>query len=160
MRNIIALNKEGSMIRLTLLAGIAVALLGCSTQPITQPDNRFNIAQAEFNVPPKELAEKVKAAVAQPPLNLSVTSQDHGVLLTSYREYQGEFHIARHWKEQSRYRIEISPDWDNPTGKAKLTVVEQTQQRRTNNQAWEDAPELQRTERAKEVLDQIVKNVK
>jgi hypothetical protein len=160
--NIMRLNKEGSMIRLSLLVLILslVVCTGCSTEPIVQPDQRFNIAQAEFNVPPKELAEKVKAAVAQPPLNLSVTSQDHGVLLTSYREYQGEFHIARHWKEQSRFRIEISPDWDNPTGKAKLTVVEQTQQRRTNNQAWEDAPELQRPERAKEVLDQIVKNVK
>jgi hypothetical protein len=150
------------MIRIStpLLLTILTALTGCTSAPLNPPDNRFNVAQAEFNVPPKELAEKVKSALAQPPLNLTVASQDHGTLLTSYREYQGEFHIARHWKEQSRYRIEIAPDWDNPTGKAKLSVVEQTQQRRTNNQAWEDAPELQRPERAKEVLEQIVKNVK
>ncbi len=150
------------MVRLSLLI-LAVSIVvcgGCSTAPIAQPDQRFNVAQAEFNVPPKELAEKVKSAVAQPPLNLSVVSQDHGVLMTSYREYQGEFHVVRYWKEQTRFRIEISPDWDNPTGKAKLTVVEQTQQRRTNNQPWEDAQDLQRPERAKEVLDQIVKNVK
>ena len=150
------------MIRISLLVLVAalVALAGCTSNPMKQTDTRFNIAQAEFSVPPKELAEKVKAAIAQPPMNLSVASQEHGVLLTSYRGYQGEFHIARYWKEQSRFRIEISPDWDNPTGKARLTVVEQTQQRRTDNQAWEDAPELQRPERAKELLDQIVKNVK
>ena len=142
---------------LVLLASLAT-FTGCAT--LTPPDTRFNVAQAEFNVPPKELAEKVKAAIAQPPMNLSVASQDHGVLLTSYREYQGEFHVVRYWKEQTRFRIEIAPDWDNPTGKAKLTVVDQTQQRRTNNQSWEPAPELQRPERAKEVLDQIVKNVK
>jgi hypothetical protein len=150
------------MIRFTPMALILtlVLLTGCFSEPLNPPDTRFNLNQAQFDIPPKELAEKVKAAIAQPPLNLSVESQDHGVLLTSYKQYEGAFHIARHWKEQSRFRIEISPDWDNPTGKARLTVTEQTQQRRTDNQAWEDASELQRPERAKEVLDQTVKNVK
>jgi hypothetical protein len=157
-----AQQRRKHMIRIwTLILLTALATLtGCMSEPLTPTDTRFNLAQAQFDVPPKELAEKVKAALAQPPLQLSIASQDHGTLLTSYREYPGAFHIARHWKEQSRFRIEISPDWDNPTGRAKLTVVEQTQQRRTNNQAWEDAPELQRPERAKEVLDQIVKYVK
>lgn len=150
------------MIRFATIA-LALTLMlcsGCMSEPLHPTDTRFNVNQAQFDVGPKELVEKVKAAIAQPPLNLSVESQDHGVLLTSYKQYEGAFHIARHWKEQTRYRIEISPDWDNPTGKAKLMVTEQTQQRRTDNQKWEDAPDLQRPERAKEVLDQIVKNVK
>jgi len=150
------------MIRLTTLALTATALLlaGCTSEPFKQTDTRLDSISAEFNVPPKQLAEQVKTAVAAAPMQLSITSQDKGTLLTSYRPYQGDFHVARHWKEQTRFRIEIAPDWDNPTGRARLTVVEQTQQRRTDNQAWEDAPELQRPDRAKELLEQIKKNVK
>jgi hypothetical protein len=146
--------------RTLALVAILTLLVGCMSEPLHPTDTRMNAISAEFNVAPKELAEQVKKAIAAPPLNLGIASQDKGTLTTTYREYPGQFVIARRWKEQTRFRIEISPDWDNPTGRAKLTVTEQTQQRRTDNQPWEDAPDLQRPERSKEVLDQIVKNVK
>ena len=52
------------------------------------------------------------------------------------------------------------PDWDEPTARCRLQVSEETEQRAADVQAWQEAPELQRPERAKELMNAIREKAK
>jgi hypothetical protein len=140
----------------------ALPLAGCSDAPkeIAANSRLDPLASAAVDVPPKQLVDRIKQVIAAPPLSLGVESADHGVIQTGWKSYEGEMHIARHWQERTRYRIEVVPDWDEPAGKSKIHVTAETEQRAAEGQDWDREPRVPRPKRAQEVLDQIVQQVR
>ena len=110
-----------------------------------------------INVPPKQLLADVKRIVTSQPISLPIESEDEsqGKLVTGYQSFRGNWHILRYWQERTRYIIEVMPDFNDPTGRARLQVSQQTQQRAASNQTYDDAPELDRHERAAKLLSEI-----
>ena len=145
---------------LSLLLGLSLAGCGTETPAQVATNSRIDpLASAAVNVPPKQLVERVKQVVSAAPLSLGIESQERGSVTTGWKRYEGDFHIARRWQERSRFRVEVVPDWDEPTAKSKVYVTAETEQRAAEGQDWDHEPRVPRPERAKEVLDQIVKQV-
>src|SRR4051812_4317987 len=82
----------------------------------------------EYAIPPKQLLESEKQAVAP----LPIESESKGTLVTGWQDFRGEFHVARYWQEHTRYRISVTPDFDDPAGHSRIEVTEETQQRATS----------------------------
>ena len=134
---------------------------GCGNSPAQQAaaTRKSTLASADVAVPPKELVEAVKRAVAQPPLSLSVEQQDRGTVLTGWKRYRGEWHIGRYWQERTRYRIDVSPDFDEPLARSRLSVVAETEQRAAEGQRWDREPRVPRPARAESTLRAILGQV-
>jgi hypothetical protein len=144
---------------IVLMSAGAAAATGCSNQP--KPSPRLGqVAAAEYDVSPKQLLETVRQVVTSPPLSLPIEQEHKGMILTGYQDFPGQFRIARKWQEHTRYRISVIPDFDEPARHSRLEVAEETQQRATDGQAWQDDAELQRPERAAALLRQIEERVK
>lgn len=134
---------------------LLVTTTGCHSEPL-QPSSAPPPAQATVNHPPKDVLEQVKRIVSGEPLNLGVTEELDGVILTGWQRHRGNFHIGRHWQERTRYRIAVIPDWNEPTGRARIEVAAQTEERAAEGQTWTPAPQIHRPERARAVLDQMM----
>src|SRR5688500_7203712 len=147
------------MTRTTLIAPpllvLVIALAGCMTEPL-QPQAAPAASQATVNRPPKDVVQEVKRVVAAPPLNLGVTEELDGLVVTGWKRYRGNFHVGRHWQERTRYRIAVIPDWNEPMQRARLEVAAQTEERAAEGQTWTPAPQIHRAERAQAVLGQIM----
>ena len=147
------------MMHRLLLGGVIVALAwigvlgGCASTFPPQNDN-IDAPAAEFEVAPKTMVEKITAALSTPPMDIGITEQDKGSLVTGYQRFPGEWHIGRRWQEQTRYRIIVIPDFDRPTQKCTVEVREVTQTRAAEGMKWEPT-EIDRPERAQAVLDHI-----
>ncbi len=128
---------------------------GCVSEPL-QPQTAPPPAHPTVDRPPKDVLEQVKRIVAAPPLNLGVTEELDGVVVTGWQRHKGNFHIGRHWQERTRYRIAVIPDWNEPTRRARVEVAAQTEERAAEGQTWTPAPQVHRPERAQAVLDQIM----
>ena len=143
--------------RLALSAALALALLalfnGCASQ-YPKPNDNLEPASAEFDVPPKELIEKIRSALSTGPSPIGITEQGTGTLLTGHERHPGEWHIGRRWQEQTRYQITVIPDFDKPTARSRVEVREQTQQRAAEGMKWEPL-ESDRQDRAHALLDRI-----
>ena len=137
-----------------LLASLLALLAGCASH-WPEMDRSLQGAQAEFDVPPKVMIERVRKVVTDPPLSLGVLEEKGGTILTGYQSFPGEFHVARRWQERTQYRILVIPDWDQPSAKCSVQVREATEQRAAEGMKWEVAPELTHPERARELLKQI-----
>jgi hypothetical protein len=140
----------------------SLPLAGCTDTPKEMAANsRIDpVATASVDVAPKQLVERIKQVVSAPPLALGVESQERGVVLTGWKPYEGDLHIARHWQERTRYRIEVVPDWDEPTAKSRIHVLAETEQRATEGQSWDHEPRVHRPKRAQDMLDQIMQQVR
>src|SRR5947209_17993563 len=125
---------------------------GCGTQT---PTSRVATQSATFNISPKQLVQEVQRIVSSPPLSLGVEGVNDGTILTGWREYRGELHIVRYWEERTRFRINVIPDWNDPNARSRLEVGDETEQRAETRQKWYPAPELNRPDRAADVLKQI-----
>ena len=137
-----------------LTAVIILVLSGCaSTYPIA--DTRMQGAEAEFNVPPKDLVSRIKQALSEPPLDIGVVEENQGSILTGYQQFPGEFRIARRWQERTRYRIRVIPDFDQPTQRAQVVITENTEQRAGEGMKWESTDVLPRPQRAVDFLKQL-----
>ena len=112
-------------------------------------------AEAEFDVPPKELLSRIKQALSEPPLNIGVDEENKGSLLTGYQQFPGDFRVARRWQERTRYRIRVIPDFDQPTERAQVVVTENTEQRAGEGMKWESTEVLPRPQRAVDFLNQL-----
>src|SRR5262245_27129551 len=134
---------------------IALAILGCKSNQAKLADTPAPPTSAVIDMPPKELVVQVKRVVETPPISLPIESEHEGTLITGYQSFRGEWHNARHWQERTRYAIQISPDWNGPTKRARIDVTGQTQHRAARNQTYDDAPELKRSDRAAALLKQI-----
>jgi hypothetical protein len=150
------------MIEITPLTWIVALIVGAGcARTFPEPASALDAVRSQtYDVPPKQMVQRVSEIVGTAPLNVPVTEVQDGTLLTDWAQYPGEWHIARRWQERSRYQITVIPDWNEPTGKARLEIVAETEQRATDGQEWKPAPELKRVDRAREVLRVIDANVK
>ena len=145
------------MIRIVPVLAVAVVaalISGCaSTYPVA--DTRMEGAEAEFDVPPKELVARVKQALSEPPLEIGVAEEHKGSILTGYQRFPGEWRVGRRWQEQTRYRIRVIPDVDEPTKRSQIVITENTEQRAAEGMKWESIDVLPRPERAADLLRQL-----
>ena len=132
-----------------------VLLIACGCTSSSHKPAAANATWADIDMPPKDLLARTRRIVSSPPISLPIESDQKGTLITGYQPFQGDWHIARHWQERTRYRIQITPDWDEPTKRSRIEIAAQTQQRAASNQAFSDAPELDRSDRAAELLKKI-----
>lgn len=141
------------MNRLALIPLVFLAA-GCAAH-WPEIDPKMESPTEAYRVPPKELLQQVKEIVAAPPLSLGVAEEKDGSILTGYHSFPGEWHVARRWQERTRYRVTISPDWNEPAAAARISVREMTEQRAADGMQWHPAPELQRLDRARELLKKL-----
>ena len=134
---------------------------GCANSPVAEAkaSQAGSEATAEVAAAPKQLLADVRRVVESPPLSLGVESEDRGTLVTGWKRFQGDWHIARHWQDRTRYRIEVIPDWEDPTGRARLRVTAETQQRAAEGQTWDREPRVARPKRAQDTLRQILEQL-
>jgi hypothetical protein len=135
--------------------------MGCASDPVAEAKASQVPAAAVADVaaPPKQLVQDVKRVLSSPPLSLGVESEDRGTLVTGWKRFQGDWHIGRHWQDRTRYRVEVIPDWDEPTARARLSVTAETEQRAAEGQRWDREPRVPRPQRAQEVLRQILEQL-
>ena len=137
-------------------------LVGCSGSGdvlhLAKPVSSIDVPQAEYNLPPRQLYDAAKRAAEE--LSLPVQQEKSGTFITGWKAYPGEWHIARRWQEQTRFRVSVIPDFENPSGKARLEVAEETQTREADGMSWKQLTDLNRPERAKELLKQIEQRIK
>lgn len=136
---------------------VLVALGGCTTPKGPPPQQWYaGDASTTVNVPPRQLVALVQQAVAAPPISLPAQSVENGSVITSWREERGEFHIIRYWHKRTRFRINIVPDFNEPTAKSHVSVDDQAEERATDRQPWYPAPQLHDSEQSQELLKRIV----
>lgn len=112
-------------------------------------------AQAVVDMPAAKVVEAVEKAITAPPLSLQVESTHDGSVITGWKEFPGDIHIVRRWHERTKFRITVTPDFSNPSGRSKLMVEDQTQERAIDTQPWYNAPNTSRPDRAQSVLSHI-----
>ena len=151
--------RPGAVVMLLIAALGAFAVGGCSSK-FPEVDRDLKGATAEFDVPAKQLVEKIRALLSTPPNDIGITEQDKGSILTGYQRFPGEWRIGRRWQEQTRYRITVIPDWDAPDLRSTIEVREITEQRAAEGMKWEPAPDISRPERSLALLEQIRQQVK
>lgn len=141
----------------TLLFWAACLITGCGwQQPKQASEQQYNPARDRvINLGPKPLVQLIGQTLPAPPLSLPVESASDGTVLTGWKEYEGAVHIVRRWQERSRFRITILPDFNDPTGKSHVQVVDETEEKPSANQPWYPAPDTHRPERSAEVLKAI-----
>src|SRR5437867_583915 len=100
------------MLTKLLLSASLLIPAGCAAHyPAT--GDRLQGATAEFAAPPKQLLQTVKQVIASPPMSLGVENENKGVIVTTWQDFPGDWHVARRWQEHTRYRIAIMPDFDD-----------------------------------------------
>ena len=136
---------------------VAIFVGGCAWQEPKQGAMPWHSseAQAVVDMPAAKVVETVEKAVTAPPLSLQVETTRDGTVITGWKEYPGDIHIVRRWHERTKFRISVMPDFSNPSGRSKLMVEDQTQERAIDTQPWYNAPNTSRPDRAKSVLSQI-----
>jgi hypothetical protein len=120
---------------------------GCSTQRPAAPSGKLSV-EREFAVAPREMVNVIKRAVP-------VESESKGNIVTGWQDFPGEWHVARRWRERTRFYVTVIPDWDEPAAKSRVSVTTETQTRATSGQEWEPAGELDRRARAEDLLRRI-----
>jgi hypothetical protein len=134
----------------------------CFTGCVSHVQQPSGLVQSPaFDFAPKQLAQDIKQIVSTPPISLSFEDEQDGQIVTAWQPFRGEFHIARFWYERTRYHITVIPDFNDPSHRSRIQVLEETQQRPDesglNEQArtWSSAPNLHRPERSQAILQQI-----
>ena len=141
-----------------LIALTAALLAGCASH-WPEVNAKLESPTQTYRLPPKQLLQTVKDVLSAPPLSVGVVEEKDGSILTGYQSFPGDFHVARRWQERTRYRVTVIPDFDSPTARARLTVVEETQTRATDGQTWQMAPDVTRPDRANDVLHEVERGV-
>ncbi|HYO07912.1 MAG TPA: hypothetical protein VER17_02995 [Tepidisphaeraceae bacterium] len=116
--------------------------------------------QQSYRVPPKQLLQMVKEAVTQPPLALGVVAEKDGTITTGYQSFPGDWHVARRWQERTQYQVNVIPDWNDPAAAGRIEVRAVTEQRAAEGMKWATAPELQRPERAEQLLKALDEQIR
>jgi hypothetical protein len=105
------------------------------------------------NLPPREALHSVKQTLAS--MSLPIAREQGGTIYTGYQPFPGEWHVLRRWQERTRYRIDVTPDFEQPAAKSTIEVREETETRAASNQDFERDLEIRRPQRAKALLDKI-----
>ena len=90
--------------RVYLSFGLCLLVIsGCaSTFPAAVSPLETAKSSKTYDVPPKQMVERVKEIVTAPPLNVGVAETKDGTILTDYVTFPGEWHVARRWQERTR----------------------------------------------------------
>jgi hypothetical protein len=141
-------------------AMLAVGLAGCRSSSADNPqaggsESILNPVEATFDIPPRQMVERICQILQAPPASLKCQDLGNGVIVTDFERHPGQWRIARRWQERTRYRITVIPDWSDPTGKCRVQIVEQTQVRHAHGQQWTAEPEIQRRSRSEQILRRI-----
>jgi hypothetical protein len=147
-----------------LLASVAVVAIGAAGCTETADKARAtasslenpNFQRFETNLPAKQLLEVAKRVVSSAPYSLPVESEAKGVVTTGWKEYRGAFHIARYWQERTRYQVAVYPEFEDPTGKSSLRVVQETQTRASSQGHWVQLLDEDRSDRAADLAKAII----
>jgi len=146
------MNRSARLVHWLIYAALFAG--GCASD--NSETGREMYPSAQVNRPPKQAVEDIRRIVEAPPLSLAVTDVHDGTLVTGYQPFRGELHIVRYWEERTRYRITVTPDWNDPAGKSHIQVFDETDQRAEERQKWYPSPELHRPRRAAAVLKDIL----
>jgi hypothetical protein len=147
-----------------VLLSMPVALLcaamfcGCAAH-FPPNDPKLQVVQTDFDVAPKEMVQKIQQVLSTPPLSIGAESVEHGSILSGWQAFPGEWHVLRQWQERTRYRITVSPDFDEPLKRCMVQVRDFTEQRASDGMKWESSEPLPRPQRAVDLLEQIKKAV-
>ena len=144
-----------------VLVAIVMGSTGCTPSPAREAAASRAGAEASANLaaPPKKLVGDVRRVLTSPPLSLGVEAEDRGTLVTGWKRFRGDWHIGRHWQERTRYRVEVIPDWDEPTARARLRVTAETEQRAAGGQRWDREPRVPRPQRARDMLRELLQQL-
>lgn len=158
------ISSARSATALLLFASLSLCLLnsGCSWKQPPQPDrDKFAPSQsAILHVPPKELVHQIVQSLPAGELAIPIDHVQDGTIITDWKEYPGAIHIVRRWRERSRFRIEVAPDFNDPLGTSHLEIFEETQEKPSDAQPWYPNPDLRRPERSEQVLKFIENDIK
>jgi hypothetical protein len=136
------------------LGCLVIFFAGCASH-WPEVNQKLESPAKTYRVAPKQLITIIKEIVSTPPMSLGVTEEKDGSILTGYQSFPGEWHIGRRWQERTRYRITVIPDWNEPTAAARIEVRELTEQRAADGMEWKPAFDLQRPERATDMLNKL-----
>ena len=152
--------KSTALPRLAALP-LAALLIGCGWQQPVQPArDKFAADQSVIlHQPPKQLVKRIAEVLPKSELAIAVVWVRDGQILTDWKEYEGAIHIVRRWRERSRFRIEVAPDFNDPLGTSHLEIFEETQEKPSDPQPWYPNPDLRRPERSEQVMLVIEKNI-
>lgn len=155
------MQRIGQVSPLIAIVLVWVGIVGCQPTPGVNAgaSAASPLAVADVDAPPKELVESVKGAVNNPPLSLGVEEGNKGTVITGWKRHRGDWHIGRYWQERTRYRIEVSPDWDEPLARSRMLVIAETQQRAAEGQRWDREARVARPRRAAAALKAILDHV-
>jgi hypothetical protein len=155
------MNRSWSVAPILSLLALLTLLPGCAPSPVAEAAASRMPPQAiaDVNQPPKELVQTLQHVIAAPPISLDVEQPDARTVLTGWKRYRGDFHIGRYWQDRTRYRIEVSPDWDEPLARSRLAVTAETEQRAAEGQRWDREPRVPRPQRARDMLKTILDNL-
>ncbi|HWE02296.1 MAG TPA: hypothetical protein VG326_07765 [Tepidisphaeraceae bacterium] len=139
----------------SILLGASVG--GCGwQQPKAARQEKFDPSQsATIHMPPKEVVKLIQRNLPEPPLSLTVDSVQDGTIFTVWKEYEGAIHIARRWRERTRFKITVLPDFNDPLTLSRVSVFDETEERPSDPQPWYPNPDLRRPERSAQVLKMI-----
>jgi hypothetical protein len=141
--------------RLFAILDLLLLVTGCASNQPASDASSLTPVEAALDVPPKQALETIRQHLEPASPGPGVESVDGGAIVTGYERFPGEWHIARRWQERTRYRVSVIPDWQDPTGKCRVQVNEETQVRHADGQEWRNEPDLVRRERAEKMLQRV-----
>jgi hypothetical protein len=117
---------------------------------------------ADIAMPADQLLGVAKKVVTSPPYSLAIEEENKGRLVTSFQNFQGDWHIVRYWPQRTRYTVSIARDFDHPADHSRLDVTIETQEQvagaMVNGQPkWSHDPDNDHPERAAH-LAQAIRN--
>src|SRR5688572_21727079 len=67
-------------------------------------------ATAVIDRPPKEVVQTIRNTLNSPPVNIGVSEESPGVIVSGWQRFPGTKRGWRVWQEQTRYYIRVIPD--------------------------------------------------
>jgi hypothetical protein len=135
-----------------------LSTLGCASK-FPEPHSAIDVPSADLAMAPKDALAAARRIVTEPPVSLGVQSEGKGTIVTGYQSFPGEWHVGRRWQERTQYRVTVIPDFDEPSARSRLEVVEQTETRASDKHEWKPVFDVQRPQRAKDMLAKIVAGI-
>jgi hypothetical protein len=150
-------SSRGPIARLSGILLIPALLGGCQWEkPAPVQQEKFDPSRsATIHIAPKDLVQRIQNDLPSGPLAIRIDNVQDGVILTGWKEYEGAVHIARRWRERTRFKINVAPDFNDPLGTSHVDVFDETEERPSDPQPWYPNPDLRRQERSDEVLKVI-----
>jgi len=148
---------------LFILLSFLLTAASCRTEPSDAAGSQDAAAtplRTSYNVPAKVLHDNVVQAISSPSINLKVTHDENGQIMTDWQSFPGAVvgpvsGMGRHWQERTRFTVTVSPAWDDPANKSTLEVAEESQQRPHDKWEWGSQDAIKRPQRAADLAKKL-----